>query len=136
MTRPWLQCIKLSRPATSAPALTTGRTTIDAPSSLHIKDVFCGVHASSFHLACNGMSWTSFTVRTAVSCARRNSLAAMCGGRRLTTTSSPGSPRAATAISTVTRHWSVRVGGVDEVARRTRVRNPLLKSVSLNADTH
>ena len=39
------------------------------------------VHAASFHLACNRMSWTSFTVRTAVSCAQRNSLAAMCGGR-------------------------------------------------------
>ena len=120
-TRPWLQCTKLSRPVTSAPALTTGRTTIDAPSSLHIKDVFCGVHASSFHPACNGMSWTSFTVRTAALCARRNSLAAMCGGRRLTTTSSPVSPRAATATSTVTRHWRVLVGGVDEVAKWTRV---------------
>ena len=37
---------KLSRPATSAPALTTSHITIDALSSLHIKDVFCGVHAS------------------------------------------------------------------------------------------
>ena len=116
-TRPWLQCTKLFRLATSAPALTTSHITIDPPSSLHIKDVFCGVHASSFHSACNGMSWTSFAVRTAVSCARRNSLAAVCGVRILTTTSSPVSPRAATAISTVTRHWRVLVGGVDEVAR-------------------
>ena len=60
------------------------------------------VHASSFHPACNGMSWTSFTVRTAALCARRNSLAAMCGGRRLTTTSTPVSPRAVTASSIVT----------------------------------